>query len=421
MEHAKPPHPSYAIASIYMSFIFVSLIAMSSYCAEWPQFRGLQRDGSSAETPLAKEWPHDGPPLLWSCEGLGDGFSSAVSDGDTIYVSGLDAERGEGYVTALDRDGKPRWKVPYGKEWTGSHPGTRYPPTIGGGQLFLLSGHGVVYALDTRDGTTLWRRDISADFGGPTPIMGFAESLLVDGDVVYCTPGGRDTSVVALDRHTGETRWASEGHNDPSAYCSPLLVERGGTGLLITLTSATLIAFDPATGAIVWRVPFDETAQDQNHSVAPVYRDGLLYVTSGHRDGGVLFELSPDGREIGERWRDDVLNPLHGGVVLAEGHLYGANSRGRWVCLRLDDGALQWEDRGVGRGSLIQADGRLYCYGEKGTLALVEATPKGYTARGSIRIEAGAGPHWAHPSIADGVLYIRHGGVLLAYHIREGA
>ncbi len=404
--------------TLYLMLFFLLGIHCSTIASDWTQFRGLHRNAVSNETGLRGDWAASPPLLLWQQSGLGIGYGSAVVVANTVYLNGLDVESGEGILSALSTDGAIKWQASYGKEWDGTHPGSHYPPTIVSGKAYVLSGYGVLYCLSTRDGRTIWRRDVAGDFGGPRPVMGFAESLLVDGETVFCTPGGPDASIVALDRATGATLWTSKGLSDPSAYCAPILVNRGGNRLLITLTATQLVALDPARGTLIWKAPFDAEEEMQNHANAPAYHDGLLYATSGHRKGGVLYQLSEDGHEINELWSDEILNPLHGGVVLSKGYLYGANARGRWSCLSLQDGALQWQARGVGKGSLIVAEDRLYCYGEKGDLALVSATPEGYEEKGRIVLEGGEGPHWAHPSIAHGVLYLRHGDTLHAYDIR---
>jgi len=404
--------------TIYLSVILLLGINYSTSASDWAQFRGLHRNAVSSESGLRGDWAASPPPLLWQQSGLGIGYASAVVVDGTVYLNGLDRESGEGILSALGTDGAIEWQANYGKEWDGTHPGSHYPPTITSGKAYVLSGYGVLHCLSARDGSTIWQRDVAGDFAGPRPVMGFAESILVDDERVYCTPGGKEASVVALNPSSGETVWTSKGLSDPSAYCAPILVNRGGTKLLITLTASRLVALDPANGTLIWQVPFDAEEEMQNHAIAPVYHEGLLYATSGHREGGVLYQLSEDGSEIHRRWSDEILNPLHGGVVIWKDHLFGANARGRWSCLSLKDGSLQWQDRGVGKGSLLYADGHLYCYGEKGTIALVEATPAAYREKGRITVEGGDGPHWAHPSIADGVLYLRHGDMLHAYDIR---
>jgi outer membrane protein assembly factor BamB len=220
-----------------------------------------------------------------------------------------------------------------------------------------------------------------------------------------------------LDKTTGTTVWTSTGFTDQSAYCSPILVERGCIRLVVTITARNVAGLDADTGKPIWAHPFDTDAKDPNQSVAPVYDDGRLYVTSGHRDGGQMLEISPDGRTVTPRWADKTLNTLHGGLVLIDGYVYGSNSKGKWVCLDIKTGQIMYETRGVGMGSILYADGMLYCYGEKGTLALVPAIPQSHNLISSFKIPQGDGPHWAHPVISNGRLYIRHDQFLMAYDV----
>lgn len=401
-------------------FIVLVLLAVGvsgSRAAEWPQFRGPDRNGTSPETGLLTQWPAEGLTHVWVAEGLGEGYASAVIAGDKIFTTGMLGDDKQGHLHSFDLAGKKLWSTPYGPEWEKTYPGSRYTPTIDGGRAYLISGHGLVCAFDTGSGALVWQRDVAKDFGGAAPAMGFAESLLIDGERLIVTPGGPDASVVALSKANGETLWTSKGLSDQSAYCSPILIERGGTRLIVTLVTTTLAGLDPETGAVIWRIPFDENEELQNHAVAPVYSDGLLYATSGHRKGGVMYELSADGKSITQRWADETLNNHHGGVIFQDGHLYGSTMNGRWVCLSAADGAVKWEERGVGKGSVTVAEGLSYCYSEKGTLGLVRMTPEAHQLQSEFEVELGEGVHWAHPSIAAGRLYIRHGDVLIAYGI----
>ena len=205
---------------------------------------------------------------------------------------------------------------------------------------------------------------------------------------------------------------------EQSAYCSPILVERGGQRLIVTITAKSVVGLDAATGAVLWRQPQDPDAKDPNHSVTPVYEDGRIYATSAHGKGGQMLELSPDGRQVSRRWGDTTLNCLHGGVVLIDGYVYGTNLKRKWVCLDLETGEVMYEAEGVGMGSVAHADGMLYCYGQNGTLGLANASPRGYELAGSVKITHGTGQHWPHPVIAGGRVYIRRGDALAAYEIR---
>jgi outer membrane protein assembly factor BamB len=399
--------------------VFALLLCGAAQGEDWPQFRGIHRDGCSPETGLLKTWPEAGLTPLWLATGLGQGFSSAVIAKERIYLTGMPEDKNEGALFCFDLNGKQLWRQVYGPEYTDTFPGPRGTPTFHESRLYLMSGLGKVFCLEAATGAVLWSRDAAGEFHGAALKRGFNESLLVDGNRVICTPGGPDAVLVALDTATGHTVWTTPGFTESSAYCSPILVERGGTRLLITLTAKSLVALNPKTGATYWRLPFDVDEVDQNHAIMPVYQDGCIYVTSGHRKGGQMYALSPDGREAAMQWSDTTLNPGHGGVVLVDGYIYGSNAKGDWACLALKDGAVKYAVDGVGSsGSLVYADGMLYCYGEKGTIGLVKASPGGFEITGRFKVTQGSAQHWPHPVLADGRLYIRHGDALLAYDVR---
>jgi outer membrane protein assembly factor BamB len=230
---------------------------------------------------------------------------------------------------------------------------------------------------------------------------------------------------VALDKETGETIWMSESLNDQSGYVSPILVERGGKKLIVTVTGNHIIGVDANDGSIVWKVNFADFRTGKGNDIniaSPLYHDGRIYVTSGYDDTDVALDLSEDGGSAEIAWKDSGLDVHHGGVVLIDGHIYGANwinnRKGNWLCIDWDTGDLMYEKNWYNKGSLIYAEGMLYCFEEeRGNLALVEATPEDFKVVSSFRIEQGGGPHWAHPSISDGRLYIRHGDVLMVYDI----
>ncbi len=400
--------------TVTVNFAFL----LSSHAADSPQWRGTNRDGKYTETGLLAEWPAEGPKPLWTVEGIGEGFSSVAVAKGAIFTTGKTPDTHRGLLSSFNLDGGLNWRTDYGAEWEGQQPGTRCCPSVNDGRIYLLSGHGILVCADATSGGPVWQKDIAKEFGGTAPMCGFAESLLIDGGIVICTPGGKDAAVVALNKLTGQTVWTTVGFSEQSAYCSPILVERGGLRLVVTLTAQSLVGIDANTGKMIWRQPFDENEDLQNHSVSPVYASGLLYATSGHRKGGRMYALSMDGREVTLKWEDAVLNTLHGGMVFVDGFIYGSNCAQRWVCLRASDGTVMYREPGLGMGSIVYAEGNLYCYGEKGTLGLVRANPDSFAMVSSFKIAAGEGQHWAHPVISDGRLYVRHGDTLSAFDIR---
>lgn len=400
------------------------LIAPACMAADWPQFRGPNRDGKSTETGLLKKWPEEGPKLIWSVEGLGAGYSSAAIANGLVYITGKHGP--DGYIFCFDLSGKPQWKVVYGPEWTKSYPATRTTPTVDNGRLYLFSGLGTVYCLNTKTGAEVWSRDVFGEFDGLFPRWGMSECLLVDGSKVIATPGGKKASLVALDKNTGNVLWACTELTEGSAYCNPVVVEYNGSRMIVTMLRDSVVGIDLETGKLLWRDPFDDYHTDRSRVVnanAPLYLDGRVYTTSGYDNGGAMVQLSADPTKIVRKWVDRTLDVHHGGVVLVDGHIYGANfqsmTRGNWACLDWDTGKVRYDTAWQGnKGSTVYADGMLYCYAETtGDVGLAEATPGGFNVVSSFKITAGKGKHWAHPSISDGRLYVRHGDVLMVYDI----
>lgn len=395
---------------------------VSTAASDWPQFRGPTRDGKAGDGPaLLKAWPEGGPKQLWVSDGLGEGYSSAAIANGRIYVTGM--EGNEGFLYALDLDGKQLWKTAYGKEWEGGHRGARTTPTVRDGRAYLMSGYGKAACYDAKTGAEIWAVDTMAVFGAVNLTWGITESPLVLEDRVILTPGGLKAGMVALDPKTGATIWVCSEFGDPSGYCSPILITRGGRNIIVQLTGATLVGLAADTGKLLWREVRAPVPAHKIQATTPVYADGRIYVTSGYGgERGQLYLLSEDGASVKSAWRESALDCHHGGLVLLDGLIYGAadgNNRNQWVCLRLETGEVVAKTGAVGKGSLAFADGMLYTLGEKGMMGLVNPDVNHFQMVSSFKIPGGGnGPHWAHPSIADGRLYIRHGARLFAYEIK---
>jgi outer membrane protein assembly factor BamB len=279
---------------------------------------------------------------------------------------------------------------------------------------------GTTICFDAKTGDEKWKVDVFSQFGGEYPIWGIADSPLIIDNKLICTPGGSKATVVALDKNTGDVVWASKSLDEKSAFCSPIHVKRGGKDIIVTMLAESLIGVDAATGEILFS---DKCGEGDINPPSPLYYDGCIYYTSGYDDESVMYELSEDGTQITRKWVDDVLDNHHGGVVLVDGYIYGSNwkgnPRGNWVCLDWETGKVMYETTWIGKGSILFADGMLYCYEErKGTVALVEPTPEGFNIVSSFKVTLGEEEHWGHPVVCDGRLYIRHGNALMAYNIK---
>ena len=394
------------------------LLAQVASAGDSPRFRGLNGDGKFDESGLLTSWPENGPALAWSARGLGAGYGSASVAGGTVFVPGMTPDE-MGHVFLLTLDGKAIGDIPYGKETLNEQaPGSRCTPTIDENRLYMLSGLGVVYCISLDTKSTLWEVNLLERFQAENNTWNYAESLLIDGAHVICTPGGKQGLVAALDKMTGETVWATQGLVDQASYCSPTIATHNGHRILLTETAKFVVGINPDTGALLWSHGH-ETDYDI-HAVTPIYDKGLVYYTGGYGSGGGALELSEDGSAVTLKWTDKVLDCQHHGVVLVDGSLYGTSQKGELICLEMATGTIAWKTREVRQGVTIFADGMLYVYEgpKRGVVSLVKAAPQGFELAGQFTVTEGDGNHWAHPIIVNGMLLIRHGDVLLAYNLK---
>ena len=391
------------------------------------QWRGINRNGIYNEENLLQEWPNDGPALLWSVNGIGEGFSSASVTEDAIYLTGL-IDTIE-YVTALDLAGNHLWQTAFGPGWNTSFNASRSTPTVVHDNIYVVSGQGHLACLNRNSGDIIWKLDAYNKFEGEWDIWGVAESLLYHDGKIFYTPCGERTTVVALDANTGNTIWESVPFPDSSAYVSPILIHHGNREMIVSVTSNYIFTVDPEKGNIIWKATYSDIYPPIEHpdfpisnTNSPLFHDGQIYVTSGYNHVGVMFKLNEDGSQAELIWTDSTLDVHHGGVVLLDGYIYGSNwlhnGKGNWCCIDWKTGETMFEAEWINKGSIIAADNRLYCYEERtGFIALVEPSMDGFNVISSFRPFEEGWPHWSHPVIRNGVLYVRYEDVLKAYNI----
>jgi len=385
--------------------------------ADWPQWRGPDRNGLSKEAGLLQQWPASGPPLVWSISSLGAGYGSLAIKDDRIYVQGSNGRQSVVYV--LNRaDGKGIWSKALGPAGNNDRgPGPRGTPTVDGDRVYVLTENGDLACLKTTDGAAVWQRNILKDFGGRNIEWQISESPLVDGNNVIVTPGGRGAGMVALDKQTGATVWTSKDLNDEAGYASAVVGDVQGVRTVMALTSDAGVGVRASDGKLMWRFP--KVANRTANIATPIFSDNKVFYTSGYDTGGALLGLTAQNGEVKAQeiyFTRDMQNH-HGGVVLVNGYLYGFNNS-ILTCLEFSTGKMMWRDRSVGKGSLTYADGRLYIESEDNMVGLAEATPAGYREKGRFRIADQGLPSWAHPVVAGGRLYIRNQRTLTEYDIR---
>ena len=394
--------------------LLVAAAGASAAEAEWPGWRGPKRDGKSPDTGLLKQWPANGPKRLWEVDDIGSGFSSVAVTGGTIYITGT----GGGALTlhAFDMAGKRKWDTRIDRAYTDSHPGARSTPMIDGESLYLVSGNGLVGCYSAKTGRKKWSRQMS-DFDGRRPGWGFAESVLIYKGLAIVTPGGRRGCVVALDKRTGRTKWASRGNGGRAQYGSCIAIPHK-TGCVIALGNhGGLLGVDAKDGRLLFNNTF--SVGNTANCPTPAYSKRYLFWANGYGKGGICLKLSRTSKGITAReaWRTRDMVCHHGGYVIHEGHIYGNHDRG-WACLELETGRTKWNERGVGKGSLCWADGMLYLFGEgSGRVGLATCSPDGMEMRGEFRVR-GSGPSWAHPVVIGGRLYVRYDTNLYCFDVK---
>ena len=390
---------------------------------EWPCFHGKLRDNKSMETGLLKEWPENGPDLLWTISGLGEGYSSVSIAGGYLYTAGMIEK--QTFVFAFDLDGKQVWKMPNGPSWETtmrhamSYTGSRSTPTYDEGVVYHLGELGRLAAFDAATGSELWYLELREQFDAEIPEYGYSESITIDGKYLYCNPAGKKGFMVCLDKRNGKLVWANTDIPGTVGFSSPILAEFGGYRQLIAMTSNCVYGVDLQTGKLLWSVPYEN--QRSNNATDAIFHEGTVFVSSGYGKGSRLIKLTLSRDKIVPEtvWHTTLMDNHHGGVILHDSYLYGSghNARG-WFCLDLLTGKEMWS--AAGKGSLVYADGIFYCLEERGTLKRIRATHEAYDLLDAFKVpEGGKGMFWAHPVVCGGRLYIRHADKLFAYDIKN--
>jgi len=399
---------------LYLSLFFAVFFSQLPAQVEWR----YDRTGIYAnETGLLKSWSANGPEMLWYYDGLGEGHSSVGIASNRLYVTGMKDEKGFLYV--FDFNGKLLKKTMYSDEWAKNYVGTRATPVINHGKIYLMSGTGNLICLDEKTLDLIWKRNIFEDFESKNITWGINESPLIIGKKLIVTPGGKEHNIVALDKNTGKLIWSSSGKGDLSAYCSPLYIENQEIPLIVTMTAAHIVGLEASTGKMLWS--FENKNRNHIHSNTPVYANNMILCTSVDK-GATMLRLSDGGRKAEIVWEIPELDNMMGALVKIGDYIYGSSSGFNkakfWYCVDWATGEIKYRDQQIGMGVSIVADSMLYCYTDKGEMALVKPSPEKFNIISQFPITKGTDQHWAHPVIYQGILFVRHGDSLMAYKIK---
>lgn len=408
--------------------IIFAIVFISETSAQVYQFRGPNRDGKFPESKLLKEWPEGGPELLLEFEGIGEGYSSVISNGQYIYASGKKGDTD--YLTCIDFEGTQRWQVAYGKAWDQSYPNTRSTPTIEGDRIYIVSGVGELVCLNAGTGEINWKVAVDKDYQADWHNWGVAESPLIVDNKVICSPASALATFVAFDKMTGEEIWKSPGTDGQRSYVSPILSTFNGKEYILGASASDLYIVDPENGAILSSYKYFDSSiwQWQPRGMiwanSPIVKGNMIFLSIGYNYPAKMVKVSDDLKSIEEVYTNNLLDNHHHGLIELDGYLYGSywinNGNGAWACLDWNTGEVMYDEQWNSKGEMVYADGLLYVYVEKrGNVGLVKPDPSGFKVISSFEVEKGSGPHWSHPYIYDGKMFLRHGDVLMVYSLRD--
>lgn len=402
--------------------------------ADWPQWRGPERDGKSDETGLIRDWSAQSPALEWMIEGMGRGYASVSVVGGRLFTTG-NFDGGQGVVAVDVESGSVAWRKAVTPE-TPEHryEGSRCTPTVDGDHLYVVTSDGEIACLQAADGEIVWQRNFDEWQGRMMSGWGFSESPLVDGEVVVCTPGGRDAMLVALNKLTGEEVWRSAAPDFPgrggkqgAGYSSIVVTEAAGVRQYVQLIGGGLIGVRADDGQFLWG--YGRIANGTANIPTPLISGDYVFTSTGYQTGAALLRLQPSGEGVAAEevyfLGPDTFQNHHGQMILKDGYVYAGHQHGSGlpICVELESGDVAWggDIRGAGNGSaaVTYADGNLIFRYQNGTIALIEATPEEYRLKGTLRPEYQEDRSWAHPVVVDGKLYLREQDKLMCYRVAE--
>ncbi len=399
--------------------LLLACLAFNLWAQNIVEWRGTNREGRYNEKNLLKKWAENQPQMLWSTEEIGNGYGAPTVALGKVFVNGeIDSLS---HLFAFDLNGKLLWKTPNGLEFTGTgysrnFPGARSAPTVVDSLVYICSGMGRIACIDALTGVEKWGLDIVQKFKGIQNGFGISESLLVEGDYVYCTPGGKEANVVKINRFNGNTVWTSPAMRDTVAYCSPMIFFMEERSVFVNMTAKYIFGLDAYDGSLLWSQKLDSVKYGDQCNT-PIFADGSLYcVAEGH--GAFKLKVSANCTEIETAWQDRNVGNFFFGFLKIGDNLYAPDRKQKLKRIDCNTGAVVEEIK-LNKGSIIEADGMLYVYSDNGVMNLVKYLDSPLEVVSSFKIEKGTKEHFSHPVISSGVLYVRHGKALMAYKITE--
>ncbi len=391
--------------------------SFGSIRAQPAQFRGTDRNGIYPDTGLLDYWPEQGPEMIATIGGIGDGYGSPSINERGIYIAGMIDSTG--YIFHFDFRHQLLWKIQYGSEFTFKYTGARGTPTLEENRLYYSGTYGDAFCLNNETGDFIWKKNIFDLYQSKTSKWGYTESPLLYKNLVILTPGGPGHNVVALDKMTGEHIWSIDLDSAVNAYNSPVLINHRGEDFILLNTTKQMIMIHPESGIIGYRHPIEQSSD--MHAIPGLYSRGRIFYSSGYGQGCALLSLNEYTGGMDTVYFNPDLDCRLSGLIPYRGTIYGTSDRKKhWVGVDLESGQTLFTSREVKPGSFLLADNKFFIFTETGEVALAIPGEEGFTvvSRFSIPVQP-AQLAFAHPVLYQGILYIRYRENLWLYKVSD--
>lgn len=398
-------------------FVAAGMLCFLASHAQIAQFGGPERNGIYPDKGLSDQWPAEGPELVGTISGIGDGYASPTITANGIYIAGMVDSTGT--VFHFDNDHQLQWKTAVGPEFDYKYVGARGAPTIEGNRLYYAASMGDAVCLNASTGEKIWHIDFKEAFNAPKIKWGYTESPLIYGEKIFFTPGGPDQNFVALDKMTGELIWAASIDSTVNSYCSPVIIQHNNQDLVLLNSRDYILLIDPDNGDVLVKHPLTDT--HYNHALPPIYKNGTLFYSSGYGEGTTLFRIVEGATKMDTIYTNKDLDAKISGMILYQGTVFGvSDKRKQWVGVDFESGETVFTSRDLKPGSFVLADNKFYMYSDAGEVALAKPSATGFEIISRFQIPAGkASMAFAHPVIFNGILYIRYQDNLWLYHLQR--
>ena len=387
---------------------------------EWNQWRGPNRDGISFEKNIDKNWPVDGPEVLWRTP-VGDGYSGIAVSGEKLFTM-WDEGDSQYLICMAAEDGNELWRFRvdnnYESEWGD---GPLATPIVDQTTVYAISTHGFFHAVNIETGHVIWSQNLVEKYGLELPDYGYSVSPLIENEKLFIENGGQENfAFIALNKRTGELLWHSQ--TDEAAYSSPIAITINGKRQIVFMSAKGLFSLSPEEGSLLWNYDWESRCSATDmvlNSISPFFiAPDKLFVSSGFGtiSGGALIQIKEENGEFmaTELWLSEDMNNAINSSVFYDNFIYGFDNK-KLTCLDALTGTVKWTKLGFQAGSLILVGRYLIILGENGQLALVEATPDKYTEVAQAHILSGR--CWTPPTLANGKLYLRNQSELVCLKI----